>query len=102
MITITKEEMIIAINDYLTGAVESATCSCAYPFDSTKCYVLFTDWFNAKGATVPELVVPGTVFTEGYHNHGKPVLPTFLQGIIDKQGANSTLLERMFRRIKRL
>lgn len=91
---ISRRDMIIDINDYLTGLLEAWTCGLAEPFDISLNYVLFNDWKNLKGETI-KLVVPGTVFMEAWRNCGTMVLPTFFETI-----PSPTFIERLWKKIK--
>lgn len=93
-IDVSRRDMIIDINDYLTGMLEASTCGLAEPFDTSLNYTLFDDWTNLKGNVV-KLVVPGTVFMEAWRNCGTMVLPTFFETI-----PSPTFVERLWKKIK--
>lgn len=93
---ISKEDMIVDINDHLTGLLESWTCGLSEPFDASKNYILFKDWVKPDG-TVAKLVVPGSIFVEAWKNCGEAILPKFFE-----TASSSTFVERLWKKIKNI
>lgn len=85
-LNITMERMLLDINNYLTGQLESATCSGSYSFDPNEYYVECKNWKKADGSIAP-LIIKGSVYIQAYNNYGtsKPIdwggkmHPTFVE-----------------------
>ncbi len=93
-ISITKEQMIIDINDKLTCMAESITCGGAERMEEGW-YRFLTGFINSKGETV-NIKIPHTCINEGYHLYGKSILPKHLIEVIKSEEA----LIRVWKHIK--
>jgi len=76
-LNVTREQMIIDINDHLTGLAENITCSGAYPMEAGF-YRFLTGYKGLDGVPV-NINISNTDILEGYHNYGKATLPKFLK-----------------------
>ena len=74
-LTITRNEMIISINNYFTGLFENITCGCANPIDLNASYRIFTN-YNDKGGN---LNLSGRFLAQCWSNYGTSELPTTLE-----------------------
>lgn len=76
-LNITREKMIVDINDYLTGLAESITCGGAEPMKPGN-YRFLTGYKGLDGIPV-NISIKHTDILEGYHNYNTPILPKFLK-----------------------
>lgn len=91
-ISITKNQMIIDINDKLCFRLEAMTFGFAEPFDYKPNRVLVRDWkYPNMGDLVKTdnngiviLGCPGTLYNHGWHYHDRPVCHPWLQEQEDK------------------
>lgn len=95
-ISISREKMIIDLNDYFTGLMESWSCSGEYKIPMDKAFVLFNNWTNLKGEQV-DLILPNTVLFDSWNLHGTSKLPEFF--IKQEANGNTTLVERIWMKL---
>ena len=96
-LSITREQMLTDINDYLTGRLESMTCSCETSLQPNASYIEINKWTNLKGEVV-QLCIPGHAYIQGYRNHQTSIAPDW---ILDMEArGNSTFVERFWKYIK--
>lgn len=93
-INVNREQMIMDINDHLTGMVESATCSGAERLQEGN--YRFLRSYKKTNGDVLDMYVPHTCLIEGYHNHGTSKLPSHL---VEKL-FNDDLLVRVWSHLK--
>ena len=96
ILTISRETMLKEINLYLTGVLESITCSCAHDIDY-EAYYEFPNW-TTKNGEIKTLLLSGAEIAEGYRNYNKAI-PI---GIIVRAEAkgNTTIVPRFYKYIK--
>lgn len=93
---ISRDKMVIDINNHLTGLAENITCGGAYPMEAGN-YRFLTGYKGLDGIPV-NISIKHTDILEGYHNHGKAVLPKFLKEKLKDDAA----LSRVWSHIKDL
>jgi hypothetical protein len=76
-LNITREKMIVDINNHLTGLAENITCSGAYSMEPGN-YRFLTGYKGLDGIPV-NISIKHTDILEGYHNYNTSILPKFLK-----------------------
>lgn len=93
---VTKEEMLLTINDFLAEVAESILSKGDIVFNSM--YTIFKDWINAKGET-KELILTGRTILDGYSKRGTSRPIDQIQ-VFESRG-NTQFVERFYNRIIR-
>jgi len=95
-ITISREKMIMDLNNHFTGLIESWTCGGERKIDMDKSFLLFDKWINLKGEEV-QLILPNTVLFDSWNLHETSELPDYF--VIQEDKGNTTLVERIWMRL---
>ena len=94
IIEITKEKMILDINDYCTEMYERLTCSGSYKL--TEKPLKFLRNYKRIDGSVSDLAVESRAIGEGYCRHNKPELGPYLANLLD----TDSKICRVWRHIK--